>query len=124
MCLPERDRSECTHFLSLWSQGIYGQRTPDSLHSPCTARTDLAGEFRGKQTVHGVPTTRRSRSRRRCVPSLGESLSEFRQEHSVGSGGEKQCADSVWLPPGPMWHLCNSSSERHRSNGCRSRADC
>jgi ferredoxin-NADP reductase len=33
ICLPARDRSGFTYFLSLWSQWIHGQRAPDSVDS-------------------------------------------------------------------------------------------
>ena len=82
-----------------------------------------SGEFWRKETVNRESSTRNSPGRYRRVHSLGEGLSSSPWEHPAGSGRAKQRADSLWLPPGPMRHLRDASSERHRPHGRRSRAD-
>src|SRR6201997_1724985 len=51
ICFPERDRSGFTDFLSLWPQGIHGQRAPPSFDSRRNPGPGPSRKFWGEQTV-------------------------------------------------------------------------
>ena len=108
ICFTTRDCCGVTHFLCLWSQGIYGQRARNSVHSRRKARTDPSGEFWGtKRSTESRP--REARVVKTVVFIQSQKACQLSAECTLLDLSEK---NGVQIPYGCRQGLCGKCATR------------